>query len=149
MPISIFFWTENHLQFDSQLCLVGKKKYPGRGITGFQVMIFVLLVPSHSFKLFLSVYFVTSLHMILTFFPLFLRLTDCFIYFSIFNKILGKFWLPVLIQKSESLMGIMWLANTKVGSLHLVHLLRTSYGFQELWSLFKDWKIWQTQMITL
>lgn len=28
--------SENHLQLDFQLCLVGKKKHPGRGITGFQ-----------------------------------------------------------------------------------------------------------------
>ncbi|TKY74066.1 WD repeat-containing protein 44 [Spatholobus suberectus] len=30
--------SENHLQLDSQLCLIGKKKLPGRGITGFQFL---------------------------------------------------------------------------------------------------------------
>ncbi|KAF7816671.1 WD repeat-containing protein 44 [Senna tora] len=30
--------SENHLQLDSQLCLIGKKKHPGRGITGFQFL---------------------------------------------------------------------------------------------------------------
>ncbi|KAL2339589.1 hypothetical protein Fmac_007529 [Flemingia macrophylla] len=28
--------SENRLQLDSQLCLIGKKKFPGKGITGFQ-----------------------------------------------------------------------------------------------------------------
>ncbi|KAF7830744.1 WD repeat-containing protein 44 [Senna tora] len=30
--------SENHLQLDSQLCLLNKKKLPGRGITGFQFL---------------------------------------------------------------------------------------------------------------
>lgn len=30
--------SDNHLQLDSQLCLIGKKKLPGRGITGFQFL---------------------------------------------------------------------------------------------------------------
>lgn len=32
------------MQLDSQLCLIGKKKLPGRGITGFQVLYFCLLL---------------------------------------------------------------------------------------------------------
>lgn len=34
---------DNQLQLDSQLCLIGKKKLPGRGITGFQVFCFCFL----------------------------------------------------------------------------------------------------------
>ncbi|XP_058786738.1 uncharacterized protein LOC131661280 [Vicia villosa] len=30
--------SDNHLQLDSQLCLIGKKKLPGRGILGFQFL---------------------------------------------------------------------------------------------------------------
>ncbi|CAJ2667422.1 unnamed protein product [Trifolium pratense] len=30
--------SDNHLQLDSQVCLIGKKKLPGRGITGFQFL---------------------------------------------------------------------------------------------------------------
>ncbi|CAJ1974425.1 unnamed protein product [Sphenostylis stenocarpa] len=40
--------SENRLQLDSQLCLIGKKKLPGRGITGFQ------FVPHDSNKVMVS-----------------------------------------------------------------------------------------------
>jgi hypothetical protein len=34
--------SDNHLEMQSQLCLLGKKKSPGRGITGFQVLLSLL-----------------------------------------------------------------------------------------------------------
>lgn len=34
---------DSQLQLDSQLCLLGKKKFTGRGITGFQVFLLPLL----------------------------------------------------------------------------------------------------------
>jgi hypothetical protein len=35
--------SDNQLQMQSQLCLLGKKKSSGRGITGFQVLFFLFL----------------------------------------------------------------------------------------------------------
>lgn len=38
LTYSVLFVSDNHLQLDAQICLQGKKKSPGKRITGFQVV---------------------------------------------------------------------------------------------------------------
>lgn len=95
--------SDDHIQLGAQMCLTNKKSSCKR-ITGFQV------------KLFLFFYFFFLLALLpcrlnaIGKFVLILIFCEC----SFLHKTPAKYWLHVLIHKSESLMGRMWLGNIEV-----------------------------------
>lgn len=52
LTIDVLYGSDNHLHVDAQINLQGKKKLPGKRITGFQVAIsYPLLLSDNSFHL--------------------------------------------------------------------------------------------------